>query len=120
MDVDRMIETLRKTEFLREADVRALCTRAKEIIIDEGNVQRVDAPVTVRCLFFARLCTLDSSTPTCLPVGIADTPILPPSIIPTSSSHPHPPLYSPYTFSPPNLPPFPRSAATSMASSMTC
>jgi serine/threonine-protein phosphatase 4 catalytic subunit len=48
MDVDRMIETLRKTEFLREADVRALCTRAKEIIIDEGNVQRVDAPVTVR------------------------------------------------------------------------
>lgn len=48
MDVDRMIETLRKTEFLREADVRALCTRAKEIIIDESNVQRVDAPVTVR------------------------------------------------------------------------
>jgi len=43
-----MIETLRKTEFLREADVRLLCTRAKEIIIDEGNVQRVDAPVTVR------------------------------------------------------------------------
>ncbi len=47
-DVDAMIETLRNCEFLRESEVRLLCTRAKEIFTDESTVQRVDAPVTVR------------------------------------------------------------------------
>lgn len=27
--------------------MKALCLRAREILVDEGNVQRVDAPVTV-------------------------------------------------------------------------
>ena len=30
--------------------MKALCLRAREILVDEGNVQRVDAPVTVCCL----------------------------------------------------------------------
>jgi serine/threonine-protein phosphatase 4 catalytic subunit len=32
---------------LREGEVKALCLRAREILVDESNVQRVDAPVTV-------------------------------------------------------------------------
>jgi len=28
--------------------VKALCAKAREILVDESNVQRVDAPVTVR------------------------------------------------------------------------
>jgi serine/threonine-protein phosphatase 4 catalytic subunit len=38
---------LRRCEYLREDEVKALCLRAREILVDEGNVQRVDAPVTV-------------------------------------------------------------------------
>ena len=51
---DSQIEQER-CEYLRENEVKALCLRAREILVDEGNVQRVDAPVTVRvvgrCLF---------------------------------------------------------------------
>lgn len=32
-----------------EADVRVLCEKAREILMEESNVQRVDAPVTVCC-----------------------------------------------------------------------
>ena len=48
-DIDRQIEQLVRCEYLKESDVKNLCTRAREILIDEANVQRVDAPVTVRC-----------------------------------------------------------------------
>ncbi len=44
----RYIETLRKGEFLPEDHVLNLCNKAKEILIEESNVQRVDTPVTVR------------------------------------------------------------------------
>jgi len=46
-DVDRWIERLKRCETLRESDVRKLCARALEILVEEGNVQRVDAPVTI-------------------------------------------------------------------------
>jgi serine/threonine-protein phosphatase 4 catalytic subunit len=39
---------LKRCEYLREGEVKALCLRAREILVDESNVQRVDAPVTVR------------------------------------------------------------------------
>ena len=45
--LDSQIERLRRCEYLREDEVKALCLRAREILVDEGNVQRVDAPVTV-------------------------------------------------------------------------
>ena len=93
MDVDRMIETLRKTEFLREADVRALCTRAKEIIIDESNVQRVDAPVTVRtcCLLAPLFCAvLARSPPLCMPPTMG-TPGRPSTLRHNPPSPPLPP-----------------------------
>ena len=35
-------------EYIKESEVKALCAKAREILIEESNVQRVDAPVTVR------------------------------------------------------------------------
>ena len=45
--IDRMIEQLRRCEFVSESDVKQLCTKAREILVEESNVQSVDAPVTV-------------------------------------------------------------------------
>lgn len=46
-DLDRHIEQLRRCEYLKEAEVKTLCTKAREIFVEESNVQKVDAPVTV-------------------------------------------------------------------------
>ncbi|KAL9182124.1 hypothetical protein ACHAXT_012776 [Thalassiosira profunda] len=45
--LDSQIERLKRCEYLKENEVKALCLRAREILVDEGNVQRVDAPVTI-------------------------------------------------------------------------
>jgi serine/threonine-protein phosphatase 4 catalytic subunit len=50
-DLDEQIERLRKCEYLKEQEVKALCDRAREILSEESNVQRVDSPVTVSSLF---------------------------------------------------------------------
>ena len=46
-DLDRMIETLRRCEVLQESEVKLLCSKAMEILVEESNVQRIDAPVTI-------------------------------------------------------------------------
>ncbi|KAL6051716.1 Serine/threonine-protein phosphatase 4 catalytic subunit [Balamuthia mandrillaris] len=46
-DLDRQIEQLRRCEIIKEQEVKALCAKAREILIEESNVQRVDAPVTI-------------------------------------------------------------------------
>jgi len=46
-DLDRQIEQLKNCEPLKEAEVKALCQKAMEILVEESNVQRVDAPVTL-------------------------------------------------------------------------
>ncbi|CAI2184746.1 3453_t:CDS:10, partial [Funneliformis geosporum] len=46
-DLDRQIEKLRNCELISELEVRELCRKAKEVLIEESNVQRVDAPVTI-------------------------------------------------------------------------
>uniref|UniRef100_A0A8C4R2F0 Serine/threonine-protein phosphatase n=1 Tax=Eptatretus burgeri TaxID=7764 RepID=A0A8C4R2F0_EPTBU len=46
-DLDRQIEQLRRCELIRESEVKALCAKAREILVEESNVQRVDTPVTV-------------------------------------------------------------------------
>ncbi len=51
-NLDEQIERLKKCEYLKESEVKALCDKAREILIDESNVQRVDAPVTVREYYF--------------------------------------------------------------------
>ena len=50
--LDEQIERLKRCEYLREGEVKALCLRAREILVDESNVQRVDAPVTVRLIVY--------------------------------------------------------------------
>lgn len=49
-DLDRQIEQLRKCEIITESEVKSLCSKAREILLEESNVQRVDAPVTVKKL----------------------------------------------------------------------
>lgn len=46
-DLDRQIEQLKSCEYLKESEVKALCDRAREILIDESTVQPVSAPVTI-------------------------------------------------------------------------
>jgi len=46
-DLDRQIEQLKRCELITETEVKALCTKAREILVEEANVQRVDSPVTI-------------------------------------------------------------------------
>ncbi|KAA0201418.1 hypothetical protein HAZT_HAZT007665 [Hyalella azteca] len=46
-DLDRQIEQLRECEIIKENEVKALCAKAREILVEESNVQRVDSPITV-------------------------------------------------------------------------
>jgi serine/threonine-protein phosphatase 2A catalytic subunit len=46
-DLDQQIECLMKCEALPEAQVKALCEKAKEILAEESNVQPVRSPVTI-------------------------------------------------------------------------
>jgi len=46
-DLDRQIEMLRRCEYIKESEVKALCSKAREILVEESNVQRVDSPVTI-------------------------------------------------------------------------
>lgn len=52
-DLDRQIEQLKRCEIIKENEVKALCAKAREILVEEGNVQRVDSPVTVSDFFFS-------------------------------------------------------------------
>eukprot|EP00744_Colponema_vietnamica_P003473 GILI01005323.1.p1 GENE.GILI01005323.1~~GILI01005323.1.p1 ORF type:complete len:304 (+),score=56.95 GILI01005323.1:68-979(+) len=47
MSVDKWIETLRQGQCIPERDLRILCEKVKELLIEESNVQPVCAPVTV-------------------------------------------------------------------------
>ena len=46
-DLDRQIEQLKNCEIIKESEVKALCAKAREILTEENNVQRIFAPVTV-------------------------------------------------------------------------
>ncbi|KAL4500545.1 hypothetical protein ABPG72_002969 [Tetrahymena utriculariae] len=46
-ELDQIIETLKKCECIKENEVKNLCNKAREILVEESNVQRVDAPVTI-------------------------------------------------------------------------
>lgn len=47
----RQIEQLRRCEIIKESEVKALCAKAREILVEESNVQRVDSPVTVSYIY---------------------------------------------------------------------
>jgi len=46
-DLDKQIEKLRNCELITTQEVKELCDKAREILIEESNVQCVDTPVTV-------------------------------------------------------------------------
>merc|ERR1711976_90681 len=46
-DLDKQIAKLRNCEIISEEEVKQLCQKAKEILIEESNIQRVDAPVII-------------------------------------------------------------------------
>ncbi|GMH45761.1 hypothetical protein BSKO_13724 [Bryopsis sp. KO-2023] len=46
-DLDRWIEQLKRCEPLQESEVKTLCQWAQDLLVEEGNVQRVDSPVTI-------------------------------------------------------------------------
>lgn len=51
-DVNQWIEQLKKCEYIKENEVKALCIRAKEILTEEHNVIVVESPVTVSFQIF--------------------------------------------------------------------
>lgn len=46
-NLDEQLERLKNGELLKEKDIKSLCAKVREIFIEEGNVQRIDSPVTV-------------------------------------------------------------------------
>ncbi|WVQ94216.1 serine/threonine-protein phosphatase PP-X isozyme 1 [Kwoniella sp. CBS 9459] len=46
-DLDKQIAQLKRCEIIPESAVKELCLKAKEILMEEGNVQYVDSPVTI-------------------------------------------------------------------------
>lgn len=46
-ELDGFIATLKAGELITDANVKMLCNKAREILVEESNVQRVDAPVTI-------------------------------------------------------------------------
>eukprot|EP01062_Namystynia_karyoxenos_P077089 TRINITY_DN768_c1_g4_i2.p1 TRINITY_DN768_c1_g4~~TRINITY_DN768_c1_g4_i2.p1 ORF type:complete len:345 (+),score=111.18 TRINITY_DN768_c1_g4_i2:112-1035(+) len=46
-DLDRQIEQLKRCEIIKEQEVKEVCAKAKEILLQEPNVQPVRAPVTI-------------------------------------------------------------------------
>lgn len=50
-DLDRQIQQLKECKTLTEDEVKELCNKAREIFIEEANVQDVQAPVTVSPYF---------------------------------------------------------------------
>jgi len=47
MNLDGWLETVRQCKHLREEDLKRLCDRVKDILLEESNVQPVQAPVSV-------------------------------------------------------------------------
>ncbi len=45
-NIDNYIEQLKRCEFLKESEVKDLCDKAKEILLNEKNVLTIDSPVT--------------------------------------------------------------------------
>ena len=46
-DIDKQIEQLKQCEYMKESDVKILCSKAKEILTEEPNVLILEAPVTI-------------------------------------------------------------------------
>jgi len=47
MDIDNCIERIKNREILSEKELRIVCEKVKELLIEESNVQPVNSPVTI-------------------------------------------------------------------------
>jgi serine/threonine-protein phosphatase 4 catalytic subunit len=47
LDLDQQIQQLLSCQIILESEVKELCNKAREILVEESNVQRIEAPVTV-------------------------------------------------------------------------
>ena len=47
LDIDRILEDLVNLNLPKEIEVDMLCTKAKEILAEESNVQYINSPVTI-------------------------------------------------------------------------
>ncbi|KAL4400271.1 phosphoprotein phosphatase PP4 catalytic subunit [Malassezia pachydermatis] len=46
-NIDEQIARLKKCQTLTEEEVKHICEKAREVLVEEGNIQKVDAPVTI-------------------------------------------------------------------------
>ena len=46
-EIDKYIEKLKNCEIIKESEVKSLCIKVKEILKEEPNVYKIDAPVTI-------------------------------------------------------------------------
>ena len=44
---DKWLEQIKAGKYIKEKDVKILCESIKELLIEENNVQNVNAPVTI-------------------------------------------------------------------------
>ena len=51
-DLDRQIGLLKSCECIKESEVRELCNAARDILLEESNIQSINSPITVSILFF--------------------------------------------------------------------
>ena len=63
--LDRQITSLMDCKPLTEEEVQVLCDKAREVLIEESNVQRVDAPVTVCVARLPHRSNMLPDTPSC-------------------------------------------------------
>lgn len=47
-EIDEYIEKLKKCDYISEKEVKKLCEKAKEILVNEENVIYLSSPITVK------------------------------------------------------------------------
>ena len=50
-ELDRQIDQLKRCECIKESEVRELCNKARDILIEESNIQYIYSPITVSYIF---------------------------------------------------------------------
>ena len=50
-DLDRQISLLKSCECIKEAEVRDLCNMARDILLNESNIQNISSPITVSNIY---------------------------------------------------------------------
>jgi len=64
-DLDRHIEQLKRCECIKESEVRELCNKARDILMEESNIQNIYSPITVSfCLFTCRSAATSTASST--------------------------------------------------------